>query len=95
MSDKERKYWLDEPRNVKKVVYALYAICALLFGADLFVHKHSHFDFENWFGFFALFGFVACVALVLAAKVLRVLLKRDEDYYDPEESDDPRDGGGA
>ena len=95
MSDKERKYWLDEPRNVKKVVYALYAICALLFGADLFVHKHSHFDFENWFGIFALFGFVACVALVLAAKVLRVLLKRDEDYYDPEESDDTRDGGGA
>ena len=92
MNDKERTYWLDDPRNVKKIVYALFGICALLFGADLFVHKHPHFFFEEWFGFFALFGFFACVALVLAAKVLRVLLKRDEDYYDPEDSEAPQDG---
>ena len=78
----EKKYWLDNPRNVKTIVYSLYAVCALLMGADLLYHKHTHFDFENWFGFFGFFGFIACVCLVVAAKGLRKLLKREEDYYD-------------
>jgi len=48
-----------------------------------FVHKHSYFAWEECFGFFAIYGFVACVLLVLAAKyILRPLVKRDEDYYD-------------
>jgi hypothetical protein len=51
--------------------------------ADLLPYKHHlHFGFEYWFGFYALFGFIACVSLVLAAKVLRKVVKRDEDYYD-------------
>jgi len=78
----DRNDWLDDPRNVKKIVYALYAVCVLLVGADWWYHKHTHFEFENWFGFFGVFGFAACVGLVWAAKVMRKLLKREEDYYD-------------
>ena len=77
-----KKYWLDDSRNVNKIVYSLYIVCALLVLADLLYDKHAHFDFENWFGFSGFFGFVACVALVLTAKLLRVVLKREEDYYD-------------
>lgn len=77
-----RKYWLDDPKNVKKVIYAVFAICALLFVADAFYHKHPHFEAESWFGFYAIYGFVMCVGLVLAAKLMRVFLMRDEDYYD-------------
>ena len=40
------------------------------------------FAVEGWFGFHGLFGFVACVALVLAATALRRILKRPADYYD-------------
>ena len=83
MSDDERRYWLDERRNVNKVIYALCAVCAVVMAADLSPYKHHlHFGFEYWFGFYALFGFIACVSLVLAAKVLRKVVKRDEDYYD-------------
>ena len=78
----EKKYWLDDPRNVKKIVYSLYVVCALLLLADFTYHKHTHFDIEGWWGFFGIFGLVACVALVLVAKALRVILKREEDYYD-------------
>lgn len=78
----EKKYGLDNPRNVRKIVYTLYAVCALLIVGDLFYRKHIHFDFEDWPGFFAWFGFLACVCLVLAAKGMRKLLKREEDYYD-------------
>ena len=52
----DRKDWLDDPRNVKKIVYALYAVCVLLVGADWWYHKHTHFEFENWFGFFGVFS---------------------------------------
>lgn len=82
MMNDERRYWLDEPRNVKKIVYALFLFCALLILADLFFHKHSHFPFEEWFGFYGFFGFFACIGLVLTAKGLRILVKRSEDYYE-------------
>jgi len=78
----DKVYWLDQPRNVDRLVYALALICGLLMLADFFYHKHIHFAFEGWFGFFAWFGFVGCVALVLLAKEMRRVVKRDEDYYD-------------
>ena len=78
----EKRYWLDDLRNVDKIVYALYAICGLLLVIDPLVHKHGPFAIEHWLGFYGIFGFVACVALVLAAKQLRRILMRPEDYYD-------------
>ena len=68
---------------MRKLLFALYAACALLFAADLFYHKHAVLDFEGWFGFYGVYGFVACVALVLAARELRKLVSRPLDYYDP------------
>ena len=78
----EKRYWLDDLRNVDKIVYALYAICGVLLVVDPFIHKHGPFAIEHWLGFYGIFGFVACVALVLAAKQLRRILMRPEDYYD-------------
>jgi hypothetical protein len=82
LPDDKQTYWLDQPRNVNKIVRALYLICAILVLLDLFYDKHAHFAFENWFGFYAGYGFIMCVVLVLAAKALRLFLQRDEDYYD-------------
>ena len=78
----EKTYWLDQPRNVNRLVYGLVLICGVLLLADFFYHKHIHFAFEGWFGFFAWYGFLVCVGLVLLAKALRRIVKRDEDYYD-------------
>lgn len=80
-----RKYWLDNPGNVRKIIIALFVVCAGLFLADAFYHKHPHFEAEEWFGFYAIYGFVMCVGLVLAAKLMRVFLMRDEEYYDKNE----------
>ncbi len=78
----EKKYWLDDPHNVSKIYYWLWAVCLLLAAADLFYHKHVHFAFEDWLGFYGWYGFVACVLLVLSAKQLRKILKRSENYYE-------------
>lgn len=73
----------DKPQNVKRLLYGFYACVVLLVSVDLFYHKHTIFPWEGYFGFYAVFGFVACVILVIVAKyVLRPLVMRKEDYYD-------------
>lgn len=78
----ERRHWLDNSRNVDRVVWAIYGVCAFLFVIDIFIPKHGPFGIEHVFGFYGVYGFVACVGLVIAAKTLRVILMRPEDYYD-------------
>ncbi|MDA0998474.1 MAG: hypothetical protein O2944_09740 [Proteobacteria bacterium] len=77
-----RKYWLDEKRNVMKLVYGLAVICGLSIVAEFFVHRHIDHPWEVLFGFYGVYGFGACVILVLLAKELRKLIMRKEDYYD-------------
>lgn len=86
----EPRRWLDEPRNVTRLVYAVYAVCALLLCLDLFVHKHAYFEFEHWIGFYPFVGFAAYCGIVQSARLLRKVLWRSEDYYGdgPEESND-------
>ncbi len=77
--------WIERPGSVEKIVYALYALCAALFAADFFYHKHSYVAVEDFPGFYALYGFFMCAALVICARGLRVFLKRPEDYYAPKD----------
>ena len=64
------------------ITYTFYALCAAVLLVDVFHHKHGHFEFEEWLGFYALYGFISYMVIVLSAKQLRKILKRDEDYYD-------------
>lgn len=73
----------DKPQNVKRLLYIFYGCVILLLGIDLFYHKHAVFPWEEYFGFYSVYGFVACVILVIVAKyILRPLVIRKEDYYD-------------
>ncbi|MSO99425.1 MAG: hypothetical protein EXR11_14630 [Rhodospirillaceae bacterium] len=78
----QRHYWIDKPRNVLRIVRGLCVLGAVLFFTDALYEKHPHFSMDGWFGFYAIFGFVVCVSLVLLAKWLRTVLMRPEDYYD-------------
>ena len=77
----ERARWLDRAANVRKVYYGVWVVCALLLVAELFIDKHSEVSAEHFFGFHGFYGLVACVGLVLAAKALRRVLMRPENYY--------------
>jgi hypothetical protein len=82
-----KKHLFDEPRNIHRLIYALFALCAFLAILDLAIHRHLSFQeglfpSESFFGFYAVYGFVACVLLVLIAKQLRKVLMRREDYYE-------------
>ncbi|HAA58583.1 MAG TPA: hypothetical protein DCE42_27725 [Myxococcales bacterium] len=86
----DKVYWLDQPKNINLIVWALVIVSVGVVCADLFYHKHSSFekaghhlfDAELWFGFYGFYGFISCVFLVLAATQMRKLLMREEDYYD-------------
>jgi len=79
----QRQHFFDRPGRVKLVIWGLFALCGLLIVIDLFVSVHGEFAWEQATGFYAAYGFVACVLLVLVAKhVLRPAAKRDEDYYE-------------
>ena len=78
----EKRYWLDQSGNVSKIFYAVLAVCLLLLAADFFYDKHAEHPLEQYFGFSAFFGFVSYVFIVFAAKQLRKIVMRPEDYYD-------------
>jgi len=83
MMKKEKEYIFDKPKNVKRLLGFFYGFLVFLLIGDFFVHKHAIFAWEEWPEFYAIYGFVACSALVLTAKyILRPLVKRKEDYYD-------------
>jgi len=78
-----RTHLFDRPGNVQRLLRGFYIALAVLLGIDFWIHRHAHFAWESWPEFYAVFGFVACVALVAAAKyILRPLVRRREDYYD-------------
>lgn len=80
---KPKAYLFDRPKNVKRLLRAFYLSLGVLLFVEPFIHKHPHFAWEEWPEFYAVFGFVACVVLVVAAKyILRPLVKRREAYYD-------------
>ena len=78
----EKKHIFDNPKNVKRVIYFLVVICTISLGLDFFSIRHVDHPWEGLFGFYALYGFVACVVLVLIAKEMRKVIMRKEDYYD-------------
>lgn len=81
--ENEKKHLWDDSKNVKILLRVFFTLCVLLFAVDFVVHKHAHMPWEAWPGFYAIYGFVACVILVLVSKyVLRPLVKREENYYD-------------
>ena len=81
-STHERSYWLDDPANVTRFYHGVWVVGLLLVATDFVLHRHDDLAFAETVGFYALYGFVACVSLVLAAKLLRRAVKRPEDYYD-------------
>lgn len=87
--------WTDKPKAVSGLVYAIYAVCAALFLAEFFYHKHVYLPIEETPGFYPLFGLLICGALVVCAKAVQYLLARGEDYYAPYDVDgEPAMGGG-
>ena len=82
--ENEKTGIFDNPRNVKRILHVLYACCVVLFALDFVIQRHSMHNWENLWGFYAIYGFVGCVVLVLVATWMRGFIMRPPDYYGDE-----------
>ena len=82
MKPQKELTFLDSPKNRWRVQKYFYISLLVLLLVDFFIHKHGHFSWESAPCFYAVYGFIACVSLIFIAKLLRLLVKRKEDYYD-------------
>ncbi|WDP92912.1 MAG: hypothetical protein HUN04_25585 [Desulfobacter sp.] len=88
----EKQHIFDNPDNVKKLLRIFFSsVVALLFidivyillSENHVIHRHVEYEWEKYWSFYSIYGFVACVLLVLVSKyILRPLVKRKENYYD-------------
>lgn len=76
-----RPHWLSRPENVRRLWRAFVVALALTVGAQFLAPVHGYFAPEEWPAFSALFGFLACVGMVLVARLIGFFLKRRDDYY--------------
>ncbi len=78
-----KQNWFYRQSSIRKLWTGAVIVLALIVLLELFLTKpHLHFSIEGIFGFYALYGFWACVATVLVAKLLGFFMKRKDDYYD-------------
>lgn len=82
MPDNDTDHWLVRPSTIRLVWIGSVLVLAGLVLLDLVVRHHPHFRLDGVFGFGAWYGFGACVALVLFAKIWGAILKRPDAYYD-------------
>jgi len=75
-------HWLVRPKTIRWIWRIFIAVLALTVLAQLGVHIHPHFEVDAWFAFYAVYGFGTCVIMIVGAKLLGVVLKRKDTYYD-------------
>jgi hypothetical protein len=82
MNGKSDDHWLVRPGTIRMLWIAFIAVLAITVLLDLAIEHHPLFGLDGTFGFGAWFGFFSCVAMIVAAKALGVVLKRPDSYYD-------------
>jgi bacteriorhodopsin len=86
--DGEKQHIFDKPENVTRLLRVFYFICFVLIAIEFWIHRHTEHVLETIFGFYGLYGFIACVILVLIATQMRKLLMRSENFYEEGDNDD-------
>jgi len=87
MMHEKDDHWLVRPSTIRLIWIVSIVVLTILVLLQLVIKVKGYFGVDGWFGFGAGFGFLSCVAMVLVAKLLGFVLKRDENYYAEEDSD--------
>ena len=75
-------HWLARPATIRLLWRVFIVVLAALVLAQSIIYVKGYFGVDGWFGFGAVFGFLSCLAMVVFAKGIGLLLKRPEDYYE-------------
>ena len=66
-----------------KIIYTLILLINITPYLYVFYNfKKISFDIDDIIGFYPIFGFLACISLIVIAKAIAVILKKGDTYYD-------------
>lgn len=83
-TSQDKQHIFDNPAHVQRLLQAFVVSLLVLFFLDAVVENHHpYFPWESKFGFYSVYGFIACVVISLGARyILRPLVMRKEGFYD-------------
>lgn len=84
----QKDHWLVRPSSIRLLWWVFSVVLVVSVTAQLLFKVKGYFGIDGWLGFGAVYGFLACLAMVLVAKVLGWFLKRDNDYYQEDQEND-------
>ena len=88
MNHREPDHWLVRPETIRWIWRISIVVLAITVLLQLVIKVKGYFGIDGWLGFGAAYGFLSCLAMVLVAKGLGFVLKRDDDYYRGDLPDD-------
>jgi uncharacterized membrane protein len=91
MNDEKELHWLVRPSTIRKLWIVSGVVLTLMVLAQTVIYVKGYFGFDAWFGFCAIYGFFSCLVMVLVAKLLGLILKRPQNYYDEPQQDGSSD----
>ncbi len=77
-----KQHWLVRPGTIRLLWVIFLCVLAVTILASLFTEVHAWFRIDGSFAFYAWYGFLTCIGMVLVAKLLGCLLHRKDSYYD-------------
>lgn len=87
MTNKSNDHWLVRAKTIHILWWVFSTILAITVLAQLVFASKGYFIVDGWLGFGAVFGFLSCLVMVLVAKGLGKVLKREEHFYGDEGDD--------
>ena len=79
---KQELHWIRRPRNIRRFWICGIIILTFVTIIDFFIPHQPHFGLDGTFGFYSWYGLLACAIMVVIAKILGLILKREDSYYD-------------
>ena len=76
------QHWILKKENINKLWVCSIVLLVFLVLIQLIFPIKGHFEVESWLGFGAWFGFIACILMILFSKILGLVVKKPEDYYE-------------
>ena len=76
------QHWILKKENIKKLWVCSIVVLVSLILIQIIFPINGHFEVESWIGFGAWFGFIACILMILFSKILGLVVKKPEDYYE-------------